>query len=160
MSKKIRMHRSPIHGNGVFAARDLPANSKVMAYRGAIITHARADKLYADTLETGHTFLFSLNARYVIDGNVGGNVVRWINHSCDPNCEAVLWEDPDGNQKNDQVVIQTLRAIKEGDELTYDYGIVLQVPHTARLKKIWACRCGAAKCIGTMLKPKRAKKAG
>ena len=52
-------------------------------------------------------------------------------------------------------MIETLRAIRAGEELTYDYGITLDVPHTAKMKNIWACRCGARNCIGTMLKPKR-----
>jgi SET domain-containing protein len=82
-------------------------------------------------------------------------MARWINHSCDPNCEAVLDEDDDKDPRKDRVFIESTRAIKPGEELTYDYGITLDAPHTARLKKIWACHCGSKKCTGTMLKPKR-----
>ena len=91
----------------------------------------------------------------MIDANVGGNIARWINHSCKPNCEAVLEENDKGKRRKDKVFIEAMRAIKPGEELTYDYGITLDEPHTARLKKIWACRCGAKKCTGTMLQPKR-----
>jgi SET domain-containing protein len=53
------------------------------------------------------------------------------------------------------VFIEAMRAIEKGEELTYNYGIVLGEAHTARLKKLWACRCGSSKCTGTMLQPKR-----
>jgi len=98
--------------------------------------------------------LFTLNDDYVIDANHGGNTARWINHSCKPNCEAVLDEN-EADPKKSKVYIEAKRAIRPGEELTYDYGITLDEPHTARLKKIWACRCGAKNCTGTMLKPKR-----
>jgi len=153
--KKLVARRSAIHGNGVFAGRDLPAGKELIEYKGKRISHDKADKRYAGGSETGHTFLFTLNDDWIIDANVDGNKARWINHSCDPNCQAVLHEDPKGRSKRDRVIIESLREIRAGEELTYDYGIRLEEPHTARLKKVWACRCGAANCTGTMLKPKR-----
>jgi|SRR5690606_1426891 SET domain-containing protein len=158
MSRRIKVRNSAIHGRGVFAATDIPAGVKVIEYKGRLITHAQADRLYDGSLDSGHTFLFTLNDRYIIDANHEGNSARWINHSCDPNCEAVTYEDPDGDPRKDQVFIETIRPIRAGEELTYNYGIVLDVPHTKRLKKIWACRCGAKSCTGTMLQPKRPKK--
>ncbi len=158
MPRAIQTRRSPIHGNGVFAARDLPAEHRVIEYRGRLLTHPQTDRLYGDSLETGHTFLFTLNEKYVIDANVGGNEARWLNHSCEPNCQALMIEARDGDPKKDRVIIETLRPIKAGTELTYDYRITLEVRHTARLKKLWACRCGSAHCTGTMLKDKRAAK--
>lgn len=155
MSRRIVRRRSPIHGNGVFAAADLPADTEVIEYRGRLLTQAQADRRYAGTSDTGHTFLFTLNDRYVIDANVDGNVARWINHSCDPNCRAAIEESEDGNPRHDRVLIETLRPIRKGEELTYDYGITLDERHTPRMKRIWACRCGAPACTGTMLKPKR-----
>ena len=154
MSRRIVARRSPIHGNGVFAAADLPAETTLVEYRGRLLTHKQADRLYPGA-DTGHTFLFILNERYVIDANEQGNVARWINHSCAPNCRAVLEEDEGGNKRKDRVLIETLRPIGAGEELTYDYGITLEERHTERLKKIWACRCGAPKCSGTMLKRKK-----
>lgn len=153
--RRIQVRNSRIHGRGVFAAVDIPAGKRLIRYRGEVITHVQADRRYDDTLDTGHTFLFTLNDRYIVDANVRGNDARWINHSCDPNCEASIEVDPDGNEREDAVWIETLRAIKIGEELTYNYGIVLDVPHTRRLKAIWACRCGARNCTGTMLQPKR-----
>jgi uncharacterized protein len=158
MSRRIVARRSPIHGNGVFALVDFKADAHVIEYKGTVITHAAADRRYAGNADSGHTFLFTLNDRYIIDGTQGGNVARWINHSCEPNCQALLQEDADGDKRRDRVLIETVRPIKAGDELTYDYGIVLDERHTPRLKKIWECRCGSAKCSGTMLKPKRGRK--
>ncbi len=154
MSRSILTRRSAIHGNGVFAARKLPAEYQVIEYRGRLRTQAFVERIYGDTLESGHTFLFSLNERYVIDANVDGNDARWINHSCAPNCKPFLIEAGNGDKRCDRIVIETLRPVVEGEELTYDYGIRLEVRHTPRLKRIWACRCGAAACTGTMLKPK------
>ena len=152
--RRIEVRNSPIHGRGVFAAMDLPAGIKVIRYRGQVITHAQADRKYDGTLETGHTFLFTLNDRYIVDANVGGNSARWINHSCDPNCESTIYVDVNGNEREDKAWVETLRPIRAGEELTYNYGIVLDVPHTKRMKTLWACRCGAKNCTGTMLKPK------
>lgn len=150
----ISMRNSPIHGKGVFAARKLQASIEVIEYRGRLLRHDEADQLYTDGADGGHTFLFTLNEHYVIDGAQGGNDARWINHSCAPNCQAWLIEDDSGDPVRDRVVIETLREILAGEELTYDYGIRLEERHTARMKQIWACRCGAETCTGTLLKPK------
>ena len=155
MPNRIVTRRSPIHGNGVFAAADIPAGTRLIQYRGRLMTHAQSDELYGDETDSGHTFLFSLNDDYVIDANRQGNGARWINHSCAPNCEAVLDEDPGGNRRRDRVFIESIRDIRQGEELTYNYGIVLDVRHTPAMKRIWACRCGAPQCTGTLLQPKR-----
>ena len=158
MSRKIARRNSAIHGNGVFALTTLPSGTRVVEYRGTRLTHAQADRKYDGTLDSGHTFLFTLNDKYIVDANEGGNIARWLNHSCDPNCESEIFVDRNGDEKKDRVFIQTMRAVKPGEELTYDYGITLEVPHTKRLKQLWACKCGSKKCTGTMLKPKtRAK---
>jgi SET domain-containing protein len=150
----IVLSDSPIHGRGVFAARRLPAQTELIEYRGRLLRHDEADRLHAGGADGGHTFLFTLNERYVIDGAQDGNDARWINHSCAPNCQAWLIEDDSGDPARDRVVIETLREIRAGEEITYDYGIRLAERHTARMKRIWACRCGADACTGTLLKPK------
>jgi len=155
MSRRFVARRSPIHGNGVFATAPIARGEEIIEYKGKLLTPDEADALYGDGGETGHTFLFTLNEQYVIDANQRGNTARWINHSCAPNCRAVVEESASGDPCKDKVVIETIRAIKPGEELTYDYGIVLEVPHTARLKKLWKCLCGSPKCTGTLLKPKR-----
>ncbi len=155
MTRRIAARRSPIHGNGVFALVDIPKGVELIEYRGKLLTMAQADRKYANTSDTGHTFLFTLNEKYVLDANSEGNMARWINHSCAPNCKAFVHEDPGGDPRKDRVIIESLRALRAGEELTYDYGITLEERLTPRLKAIWACRCGARNCTGTLLKPKR-----
>jgi SET domain-containing protein len=158
MPSNIATRRSRIHGNGVFATVPIAKGARIIQYRGKLRSHGEVDRVYSDEVETGHTFLFTLNDTYVIDANVQGNAARWINHSCAPNCEAVHDEDDDGDPARDAVYIEAMRAIKPGEELTYNYGITLGEPHTDRLKALWACRCGSPKCTGTMLQPKRKPK--
>jgi SET domain-containing protein len=157
MARRIARRRSKIHGNGVFAVTDIPAGVRLIQYRGRIITQAQADRRYDGTSDSGHTFLFILNDDYVIDANFDGNDARWINHSCDPNCEAVVHEH-DHDRRRDRVLIETTRRIRAGEEITYDYGIVLEERYTPALKRTWQCLCGAPKCTGTLLKPKRARR--
>lgn len=155
MRKNYIVRASTIHGRGVFAARNLPPNYTLIQYRGRLLTHAQADASFNDNVDSGHTFLFTLNDHYVIDAGAGGNSARWINHSCDPNCQAAILESPHGNPARDRIVIQTIRPVQAGEELTYHYGIKLAVPHSKRLKRIWACHCGARNCTGTLLAHKR-----
>ena len=153
--KKIVARLSPIHGNGVFADEPIHRGDRVVRYRGKVRDHEEVDRVYGELDENGHTFLFTLNEDYVVDANVDGNIARWINHSCAPNCEAVIEENPKGKRHKDKIFIEAVRDIAPGEELTYNYGIVLDEPHTPKLKKIWGCRCGAKHCTGTMLQPKR-----
>jgi uncharacterized protein len=153
--KKIVARLSPIHGNGVFADELIRKGERVVRYKGKVRTHDQVDEAYGEMDENGHTFLFTLNDDYVIDANVDGNVARWINHSCAPNCEAVIEENAKGKAHKDKVFIEAIRDIQPGEELTYNYGIVLDEPHTAKAKKLWGCKCGSKQCTGTMLQPKR-----
>lgn len=155
MPRNLVLRRSHIHGNGVFAARDLPAGLRVIEYRGERRSHTEIDLCYGGDTDSGHTFLFTLNDEFVIDGNVSGNMARWINTSCDPNCETTIVEHPGSDRRRDKVYIETIRPIRAGEELTYDYCITLDEPHTPKLRKIWQCRCGTSACTGTMLRPKR-----
>jgi SET domain-containing protein len=155
MPRRIALRRSPIHGNGVFALTDIPKGTEIIEYRGRRITHAQIDRVYANVTDNGHTFLFTLNDRYVIDANFEGNIARWINHSCKPNCQAVIEESEGRDRRKDRVLIESLRPLRAGEELTYDYGIDPGERLTPRLKQLWACRCGASRCIGTMLRPTR-----
>ena len=156
---KIERRKSSIHGNGVFAIEPIAKGERIVRYKGKLRTHEEVDAEYGDIDEDGHTFLFTLNDDYVIDANVDGNIARWINYSCDPNAEAVLEENRNGKAHKDKVYIEAIRDIKVGEELSYNYGIVLDEPYTPALKKLWGCRCGSPKCTGTMLQPKRKPKA-
>lgn len=154
MPSKIIKRSSKIHGQGVFATAPIKAGEDVVQYKGQLRTHTEVDDEYGGQ-DTGHTFLFILNDTYVIDGNNGGNVARWINHGCAPNCKAFVIGHESDDPAKDRVVIEALRDIAPGEELTYDYDIQVEGPITAKDRKLWACRCGAPNCSGTMLKPAR-----
>ena len=155
MPSKIVARRSSIHGTGVFATAPIAKGERIIEYRGQRRTHEDVDAGDEGSAESGHTFLFTLNDEYVIDGARRGNVAKWINHSCSPNCESIIEEAEGDDRTRDRVFIEAKKAIKAGEELTYNYGITLGEPHTARLKKVWACLCGKKNCTGTMLQPKR-----
>lgn len=156
MPSKVVARRSSIHGTGVFATVDIAKGERIIEYKGMRRTHEDVDGSDVGSAESGHTFLFTLNDEYVIDGDIDGGVARWINHGCSANCEAVLIEHASDDRSRDRIFIEAKKPIRAGQELTYDYGITLGEPHTPRMKKIWACLCGARNCTGTMLKPKRA----
>lgn len=146
-SRKLVVRRSGVHGKGVFAATPLKAGERLLEYKGERISWKEAIRRHPHNPdEPNHTFYFALDDGRVIDGNVDGNSARWINHSCAPNCEA---EEIDG-----RVFIHALRDILEQEELFYDYGLVIDTRQTKKLKREYACRCGARKCRGTMLAPK------
>jgi hypothetical protein len=138
--------QSRIHGLGIVAARPIKPGERIVEYKGEIISWKEADRRpSADPDDPHHTFLFALSdGKRVIDANVNGNAARWINHSCDPNCET---EETDEGR----VFIQAIRAIKRGEELNYDYGLIVDERITPTLKKQHECRCGAKDCRGTML---------
>jgi SET domain-containing protein len=148
--RRIQVRRSGVHGKGVFALRPLAKDELITEYLGEKISWDAALKRHPhDPTQPHHTFYFSLgDGSCVIDGKVGGNASRWINHSCAPNCEAR--EDAE----NQRVFIHAKRAIKAGEELFYDYGLVIDERYTPKLKKEYACRCGASTCRHTMLAPK------
>ncbi|HRN36923.1 MAG TPA: SET domain-containing protein-lysine N-methyltransferase [Flavobacteriales bacterium] len=157
MPVKIIKRSSKIHGHGVFATAPIKKGEEVVEYKGKLRTHAEVDEEYGGQ-DNGHTFLFILNDAYVVDANIKGNVARWINHGCTPNCQAFVIGDEGGDPRKDRVVIEALRSIAAGEELTYDYDIQVEGPITREERRLWACHCGAPNCTGTMLKAAKAKK--
>jgi len=151
---KIKRRRSAIHGNGVFATANIRKGEEIVEYKGKLITHDEADAMHYGDINTGHTFLFTLNDEWIVDANVRGNIAKWINCSCEPNSIAYVHEHDGGDRRKDKVIIEALRTIKAGEEITYDYGFEFDVPYTKSLLQTWACRCGSPKCRGTMLKGK------
>jgi hypothetical protein len=158
MPRKIVARRSAIHGNGVFAAAPIAKGERIIEYKGRRRTHEEVDAGDSGDVDTGHTFLFTLNDEYVIDANFNNNDARWINHSCSPNCEAVLEEDDGDDRRKDKGVHRGDPCDRAGRRA------VLQLRHHPgreahqELKKIWECRCGSPNCTGTMLQPKSDKK--
>ena len=149
-SRRIQTRRSGVHGKGVFALTDLAEGEQVLEYVGEVITWKEALRRHPhDPKNPNHTFYFHIDEKHVIDGKQGGNSSRWINHSCKPNCEA----DEDGGR----VFIKTLRNIKAGEELFYDYGLIIDSKYTPKLLAEYPCWCGAKSCRGTLLAPKDKK---
>lgn len=149
----IEVRHSPIHGHGVFALRRIRKGTSVVEYLGERVSHAVADSRYEDKdPDDNHTFLFTVNAKIVIDGGVGGNEARFINHGCDPNCESTT--------VNKRIFIDAVRTIQKGEELAYDYQIQRDPDDAPNVDAVFACRCGAETCRGSMLEPlpKRRKK--
>ena len=145
---RIQVRRSGVHGKGVFALDAFAKGERIVEYTGQIITWKEALKRHPhDPQDPNHTFYFHIDDERVIDGKFGGNSAKWINHSCQPNCET---DEDDG-----RVWVVAKRAVKAGEELNYDYGLILDGRHTAKVKKEFECRCGSRKCRGTLLAPKR-----
>lgn len=147
---RIAVRTSPIHGKGVFALRNIGKGERIIEYKGKVISEKEADDRYPDLDETKpyHTFLFLVDGAKVIDANRQGNSARWINHSCSPNCESS--EEEDG-----RVFIEARRDIAPGEELTYDYNIVVEGGYNAKNRRRFFCACGSRRCRGTMLAAKR-----
>jgi len=146
---RIVVRNSRVHGRGVFARVAIRKGERVLEYKGRRISEAAADERYPDDeSRPAHTFLFLLEDGTVIDANVDGNSARWINHSCDPNCETE--EDENGH-----VWIEAIRYVKPGAELFYDYNLVLDEPLTPLLKERYRCLCGGANCRGTLFGKRR-----
>ena len=142
----IKVRNSRIHGRGVFAARKIRKGTRIIEYLGERISHQTADKRYEDSdPNDNHTFLFIVDKKTVIDAGVDGNDARFINHSCDGNCESVI--------EKGRVWIEATRTIQPGDELGYDYEIGREPDDPDNVDEIFACRCGSPKCRGTMLWP-------
>ena len=151
--RRIQVRRSGVHGKGVFALRPIQRGERIIEYKGRIIGWPEAQERHPhDPEQPNHTFYFSLDdGGYVIDGGQGGNAARWINHSCEPNCVA---DEVDSAPGRGRVFIRAKRKLQAGEELFYDYGLIIDERYTAKLKKEYACHCGSKRCRGTMLAPK------
>ena len=150
MPKYFEIRQSSIHGRGAFATRRIRPGTRIVEYIGERIDQDEADRRYDDdAMEQHHTFLFTLDDGTCIDAAEGGNEARFINHSCDPNCEAVI--------EGKRIFIYAKRRIPEGQELLYDYQYEYQDDYTKQDEQFYACRCGSPKCRGNILLPKKKK---
>jgi uncharacterized protein len=141
----FELRPSPIEGLGAFAIRKIRRGSRVIEYLGERITVAEADARYeGGATLTPHVLLFTVDDQTVIDGGVGGNEARYINHSCEPNCESVT--------RGKRVWIYALRDIEAGEELTYDYNLTGDDGDLEAQAADYPCRCGSTSCRGTMFK--------
>jgi hypothetical protein len=151
----VIVRRSKIQGRGVYASRAIAEGERVIEYTGLLITNVEADAQCDDEgMRRHHTFLFGVDDEFTVDGANGGNEARFINHSCEPNCESVI--------EGRRVFIDALRDIGAGEEIAYDYWYTTDRGYTLEdLRRIYPCRCGAATCRGTLARPpRRRRKAG
>ena len=152
------IRKSAIQGKGAFATRRIRAGGRIDEYVGERVSRDEADRRYDDaSMRRHHTFLFALDDDTVVDAAVRGNDARFINHSCEPNCEAVI--------EDGRIFIYALKNIQPGVELAYDYAYERSDDHDEEDEELYACRCGAPTCRGSILAPKkkpkpRAKKRG
>ncbi|WP_408495939.1 SET domain-containing protein [Paraburkholderia sediminicola] len=142
--RRVAVRKSSIHGRGVFAVQAIPAGQRIFEYRGEVTSWRRASVRHRRSGLAGHTVIFGLADGRVIDGSVGGSSARWLNHSCEPNCEAI--EDERG-----RIFIETIRDVMPGDELFIAYGLSTDEAITPELAADFACRCGKRRCTGSML---------
>jgi len=143
---------SPTHGRGVFATRTIRKGARIVEYRGSRLAPGAADKRPAsNAADPYHTLMFKLHDGTVIDASLRGNAARWINHGCDPNCEAIEYD-------KGRVFICAKRTIRAGEELRYDYRLQYEGRMSRPAQRAFTCRCGARRCRGTMLWTNRSPK--
>lgn len=130
MEELYEIHDSPIHGRGGFARRDIPAGTRIVEYVGERISKAESLR----RCEAMNAYIFHLDEQYDLDGGVPWNPARFLNHSCEPNCEAVMDQG--------RIWIVARRDIRAGEELTFNYGYDL-VDYQEH-----PCRCGSPRCVG------------
>lgn len=146
-SELVEVRNSPIHGRGVYAVKPIKTGTRVYEYVGERISHSEADRrFWKKQQDNGHTFLFVVNRKTVIDGSRKGNDARYINHRCEANCETVT--------EDNRIFIEATRNIKAGEELGYDYQLTWSEDDTADDLALYRCLCGSKKCRGTMLDEK------
>jgi len=136
---EIEVRESGVHGRGVYAAEFIRKGTRIIEYAGERVSWEAAP----DDDNDPHTFNFGLENGDVINPEIGGNDARWINHSCNPNCEAI--------EEDDRIFIYAMRNIQAGEELLYDYRMQIDEPITDAARRKFACHCGASNCRGTML---------
>ena len=147
----MELRRSDIHGLGAFARTDIPKRTKIIEYVGEKIGNAEADRRYDAAMKRHHTFLFILNTRTCVDAAFEGNESRFLNHSCNPNCEAIITRG--------HIWIEAIKAIPAGTELVYDYQYEDDADYTEEDLRFYACKCGAPNCRGTIVKTRKRIKA-
>jgi hypothetical protein len=144
------VRHSKIHGKGVFARRAIRKGAKIIEYTGKIISNEEADEIGINDMDGHlHTMFFTVDDKRVIDGREGGDA-RFINHSCAPNCETV--------QEGDRIFIKALRNIPEGEELSYDYHLVVPGKITKTELREYICLCGLPNCRGTQIAEEKIKR--
>ena len=146
MKKLWKLRKSAVHGSGLFAANDIKKGTRIIEYVGDKVLRSEGNKRseqrikkYLNSSKTGSVYIFELNKKYDIDGFVSKNTAKFINHSCNPNCEVDILSD--------RIWISSIKRIKKGEELSYDYGYSFDKEDY----KDHICKCGDKKCIGFII---------
>ena len=141
-----KIKKSKIHASGVFATENIQKGKKIIEYIGEKIIRAEGDlrserriKRHLNSKETGSVYIFELNKRYDIDGSPRYNKAKYINHSCNPNCEVF--------GTGLKVWVYAIKDIKKSEELTYDYGFGFDEDY-----KDFPCRCRSKNCVGYIVR--------
>ncbi len=148
-----QVKKSNIHGSGVFASKKINKGTKIIQYIGEKVKRSEGDKRsekrllkYLNSSDSGSVYIFELNSRYDIDGSPLYNKARYINHSCNPNCEVDI--------SNGEIWIKSIKNIKNGEELKYDYGFEFdEDDYTDHV-----CKCEDKNCIGYIISQDELKK--
>jgi uncharacterized protein len=148
----LHVRRSRLQGRGVFTTRAVPKETLLLEYLGERITHEEAGvRYYAAPKPDAFVLLFTVDRKIVIDGGVGGRAARYVNHSCDPNCEA--------DEIGGRIFITSICDIPAGAELTYDYNMEAPSPLPRDWRSRYACRCGVPRCRGTIvIRPRKRRR--
>ena len=147
-ARAFEIRSSSVQGLGAFATRPITAGTRLIEYAGERLTPEQAEARYPDVDgERHHTYLFAIDDHVVIDAAVDGNDARFINHSCSPNCDAVV--------EDGRIWIDAVLDIEAGEELAYDYAYALEERHTPAAKRRYPCNCGSPNCRRTILTKKR-----
>ena len=136
--KLYKIKKSNIDNKGLCAAKNIKKGTKIIYYKGKIITKKETDRNPKYDNDKA-IYLFNLNSRYDLDGDFEYNTARLINHSCNPNCEV--------HGKGLKLWIFALRDIKKGEELSYDYGFGYDKDY-----KQFVCNCGSTNCVGYIVR--------
>jgi len=143
MKKLYTIKNSKLHGKGLFANCNIKAETNIVEYVGEKITKAQSEKISDIQLkksqknkDEGQVYIFTLNNKYDINGNVNYNKARLMNHSCNANCDTDIIDN--------KIWIRSYKDIKKGEELTYDYGFTFDKDDF----RDHICKCGSRKCVG------------
>lgn len=140
VSEYCEIRGSVIHGRGLFARQWIPEETQLIQYLGEKISKKESDRRgwaqmeHAKKTGDAGVYLFTLNKRYDIDGNVPWNPARLVNHSCEPNCEAYI--------EDGEIWLWSIRDIELGEELFFNYGFDLENYEDH------PCRCSSKRCVG------------
>ncbi len=146
----FEVHPSRIQGLGAFAAIPIAKGTRIIEYTGERITPEEADARYDDdNVDDPHTYLFTVDKKTLVDATREGNEARFINHSCEPNCEAV--------NEDQRIYIEAVRDIAPSEELTYDYHLERPGRFRKEWQELYACHCGAPTCRGILLEPRKSR---